>query len=152
MHGEEIGLLLTLMMMLSGVGLIIATMFNRRRYRELEHRERLAMIERGLIPSPERNPAAFESGANLAPPVESRSGVAYRTAGVLLIGVGLGFVLLISFAAGEPAAGIGIGGAFAVLGAASLLNYSLVSRRDFDRDYTRWTPPPRREPPSNPPQ
>jgi hypothetical protein len=142
--------LFILLMMLSGVGLMVATMFNRRRYRELEHRERLAMIERGLIPSPERNPAAFESAAGLTPPVESRAGAGYRTAGVLMIGVGLGLLILISFAAHDPSSGFGFGGAFATLGAASLLNYSLISRREEDRDHLRWAPPPRREPPQGP--
>jgi hypothetical protein len=148
-RGEEIALLFVLTVMLSGVGLMIATMFNRRRYRELQHRERLAMIERGLIPSPERNPAGFESASGLGSPVESGAGVGYRTAGVLMIGVGLGLLFLISFAGHEPGRGFGIGGAFAILGAASLLNYSLISRRHEDRD-RHWSPPSRRpEPPTN---
>jgi hypothetical protein len=139
-HGDEVVVFFIFLVIAAGVGLMIAAMFNRRRFRELEHRERLAMIERGLIPPPERNPAAFESAAGLkSHPEPAASG--YRTAGVMMIGIGLGLMMLIAFAAGEPAVGFGVGGGFATLGAASLLNYSLISRRDEDRDL-RWAPPP----------
>jgi Flp pilus assembly protein TadB len=150
-NGDEILVLIVVIAIVAGVTLMIATMSNRRRFRELEHRERLAMIERGLIPSPESNPARFESAAGLKPPADApRPGESYRTAGVLMIGVGLGHLMLISFAAGAPGAGVGIGGAFAVLGAASLLNYSLISRREEERTQTHWTPPARHpEPPTN---
>lgn len=147
-RSEEATVLVIAMVIFAGVGLMIAAMFNRRRYREMEHRERLAMIERGLIPSPERNPAGFESATGLAPAPDAGPGARYRTAGVLLIGFGLGLMLLMTFAAGEAGIGIGIGGAWAVLGAASLLNYSLVSRRE--PDYRQWPPASRRpEPPGN---
>jgi Flp pilus assembly protein TadB len=151
MRAEEILVLIVVVAIVAGVALMIAAMFNRRRFRELEHRERLAMIERGLIPSPETNPARFESAAGLKPPADGpRPGESYRTAGVMMIGVGLGLLMLISFAAGAPGAGVGIGGAFAVLGAASLLNYSLISRREEERVHTHWNPPaPRSEPPTN---
>ena len=34
----------------------------------MEHRERLAMIERGLMPSPESDPGGFETAAGFTPP------------------------------------------------------------------------------------
>jgi hypothetical protein len=151
-HGDEIVVVIIAMIIVAGVALMIATMFNRRRFRELEHRERLAMIERGLIPSPERNPAAFESAAGLKPRPEPAA-TGYRNAGVMMIGIGLGLMMLIAFAAGEPGVGFGIGGGFAILGAASLLNYSLITRRDEERDHPRWTPPRHPDstnPPNNP--
>ena len=152
MHGDEAVVVILALVIVSGVGLMIAAMFNRRRDRELAHRERLAMIERGLIPSPERNPAAFESAAGLAKVEESAAGNGYRTAGVMMIGIGLGLMMLIAFAAGEPGVGFGVGGAFTTLGVASLLNYSLLSRRAEERDRLQWSPPPRRDstiPPGN---
>lgn len=151
MHEGEALVVVVMMLIVAGVGLMIATMFQRRRFRELEHRERLAMIERGLIPSPETNPARFETAAGLKPPAEApRPGEGYRTAGVLLIGLGFGLLMLISFAAGEPATGFGIGGAFAVLGATFLLNYSLIARREEeDRSRAHWNTAARRpEPPT----
>jgi Flp pilus assembly protein TadB len=145
---EDAIVLVFALVIMAGVALMISAMFNRRRYREMEHRERLAMIERGLIPSPERNPAAFESAAGLRPFTESAAGARYRTAGVLLIGIGLGLMMLLTFAVHDLGVGLGVGGAWAVLGGASLLNYSLISRRD--RDYSNWHSTPRRsEPPSN---
>jgi len=126
----------------AGVVLMVAAMNNRRKMREMEHRERLAMIERGVVPSPERNPAAFEAAIDSVK-VDDRS-QRYRTAGVLLIGFGLGLIFVVGVAAGVPNVGLGIGGAWISLGAASLVNYWLMSRRRV-----RWSPPPHR--PDSPP-
>jgi len=137
----------------AGVLLMIAAMNNRQKVREMEHRERLAMIERGIVPSPETNPAAFEAAIGIGnePSRDVDRSQRYRTAGVLLIGLGLGLIFLIGVAAGSPGIGLGIGGAWISLGAASLLNYSLMSRRTDEQRRARWTPPPvrRPEPPTN---
>src|SRR5262245_54111800 len=113
--------LFLLFTIVAGVVLMIAAMNNRRKVREMEHRERLAMIERGVVPSPETDPAAFEAATGLAD--GSKDGAdpseRYRTAGVLLIGFGLGLIFVIGVAAGAPAVGLGIGGAWISLGAAS---------------------------------
>ena len=116
---------------MAGVVLLITAMNNRRRLLEVAHRERLMMIERGLVPAPEVNPAAFESATGLGVRRTS-SGERYRTAGVIMIGLGLSMMVLLSFAAGTPSIGLGVGGAWAILGGACLLNYLLMSRRDFD--------------------
>jgi len=126
------------LIVLAGVGLMVAAMMNRRRFRELEHRERLAMIERGVVPSPESDPAAFEARIGAA---AHDTGTRYRTAGVLMIGLGLGLLVLLTFAAQEPMVGIGVGGGWAVLGAASLYNYFLISRREQSTSEQRWTSP-----------
>jgi hypothetical protein len=139
--------LFLLFTIVAGVVLMIAAMNNRRRVREMEHRERLAMIERGVVPSPETDPAGFEAAAGFADGSKDDDDRSqrYRTAGVLLIGFGLGLIFVIGLAAGAPAVGLGIGGAWISLGAASLLNYWLMSRRR-----TRWTPPAHRtDPPTN---
>ena len=139
---------------LAGAVLLMTTMTNRRRLRELAYRERIAMIERGLIPPPELDPGRFEAASGMTSRADADPGSRYRTAGVTLIGFGLALMLLLSFVAGDAALGIGIGGAWAVLGAASLMNYLLISRRAADADLRlppRWTAPPtqRREPPEN---
>jgi hypothetical protein len=148
---EEATVIVFAMLIMAGVGLMIAAMFNRRGLREMEHRERLAMIERGLMPSPESDPGGFESAAGFRSIAESPAGVRYRTAGVLMIGFGMALLMLITFSAGDMSSGIGVGGSFAVLGAACLLNYLLISRREQQqRGNTRWTPPARRpDPPTN---
>jgi hypothetical protein len=137
----EVAVTIVSLSILSGVGLMIAAMMNRRRFRELEHRERLAMIEHRLLPSPESDPAGFELGARL-PAAERESGVRFRTAGVMMIGLGLGLLVLLTFTAGAPGVGLGVGGGWAILGAASLFNYFLISRREQDGAAgRRWTPP-----------
>jgi hypothetical protein len=137
--GAEV-LIVLLVFIFGGVVLMMTAMNNRRRLIEIAHRERVAMIERGLVPSPELDPAGFEAGAGL----DRRRGTGerYRSAGVIMIGVGLGLMVLLAFAAGVPQIALGVGGAWAVLGAASLLNYFLVTRRDLDDFATpRWRPP-----------
>jgi hypothetical protein len=140
------------LIILAGAGLLIAAMVNTRKMREMAHRERLAMIDRGLIPSPERDPAGFEAQAGLTVRRVSSSAVRFRTAGVVLIGIGFGLMVLITFSAGQADVGFGIGGAWVAVGAALLLNYFLMTRREEHTDPampTRWTPPRPPEPPSN---
>lgn len=150
MVGEVLFVTILALIIFAGVGLMVAAMMNRRRIREMEHRERLAMIERGLMPSPESDPVGFESAAGL-PRSRRESGVAYRTVGVLMIGFGLGLLVLITFTAGDPEVGLGVGGAWAILGAASLLNYFLIGRREQERGASRrWTPTPPPHPPEPP--
>lgn len=150
MNEEESAVMVISMIILAGVGLMIAAMMNRRKFREMEHRERLAMIERGLLPSPESDPMGFETGARFSA-AEPDAGVRYRTAGVLMMGFGFGLLVLITFTVQQPGVGIGIGGGWAVLGAASLLNYFLISKREKERFGTRrWTPPAAPRPPEPP--
>ena len=158
MDPEQVVLLSMVLMIFAGVAVLWIAMWNRRHIRELEHRERLAMIDRGLIPPPELDPAGFETRSGVARP--SRTGERARSAGVIMIGLGLGLAMLIGFTAGEPDIGVGIGGAFALLGAAFLIN-ALLSRNDRTpsasdayrgtHDSYRRTPAPSPRPPENPP-
>ncbi len=128
MEGELLGLIVTVTVIICGVAVLLMAMVNRRKMLEMKHRERLALIERGILPPPEVDPNGFERRAlGMRPP--SRSSVRFRSAGVLMIGVGFALMLLISFAGDSPEPGIGVGGAFAVVGAALLLN-GLFSARD----------------------
>ena len=136
--------ILVVVTIVAGVVLMVAAMNNRRKLREMEHRERLAMIERGVVPPPETNPAAFEASIGVPGPKDANRSERYRTAGVLLVGVGLGLIFVIGMAAGLPGVGFGIGGAWISLGAASLFNYWMISRRRM-----HWSPPPHR--PQTPP-
>lgn len=120
-------------------------MANRRAVREMEHRERLAMIQRGLLPAPESDPLGFEEA------VEAFSGGGlkserWRTAGTLTVGLGIALMILLTFSAGEFSAGLGVGGAFVALGAAILLNGITLSRSQRPR-----SPYARRPFPGNPP-
>ena len=130
---EGVSVFLTIAVVIAGgVVLLLAAMNNRRKIREMAHRERLAMIERGLIPSPEADPQRFEAAAGLQPATvpapAPRRGERFRTIGVSMIGFGVGLGLLIAVTGDGAALGFGIGGAWVALGAASLLNYFLISR------------------------
>ena len=148
--GAEV-LLVLVIFVLGGVALMITAMNNRRRLIEIVHRERVAMIERGLVPAPEMDPAGFEAGAGLASRRGAQPGERYRTAGVIMIGMGLGLMVLLTFAAGAADIGVGVGGAWAVVGAALLLNYFLVSRREVETLGGTWRPPMPKDPPAPPP-
>jgi hypothetical protein len=147
-EGEVLGLIVTVTVIICGVAVLLMAMVNRRKMLEMKHRERLAMIERGMLPPPEVDPNGFERRAlGMRPP--SRSSVRFRSAGVLMIGVGLALMLLISYAGDSPEPGIGVGGAFAVVGAALLLN-GLFSARDEDPGVANasTTTTPREPPPT----
>ena len=60
--------------------------------------------------------------------VESPAAVRARSAGVILMGFGLAMIILLAFAADSPEVGFGIGGAFALLGAAFFVNGALLSK------------------------
>jgi hypothetical protein len=137
---------------LAGVAVIWMAMQSRRQIREMEHRERLAMIERGLVPPPEVDPGAFERrfGGTRAP--ASPGGVRARSAGVIMIALGLAFMFMLSFAAGAPGVGIGIGGAFALLGAGFFVNSILIGRSEAYRAPVPNHIEPRRYGPTEPPQ
>jgi hypothetical protein len=113
-------------------GLIIAAMAmsHRARLRELAYRERIAMIERGLTPAPETDPARFEQTLERwvsSDAFARAAGHRHRTFGVMLIGLGFGLMLLIGVTAGF-ANGMGIGGAVVCLGVAFLVNGILEAR------------------------
>lgn len=130
---EMIVIMLSSLGILSGVAVIWMAMQSRRQIREMEHRERLAMIERGLVPAPESDPGAFDRRFSTARTPESASAARTRTGGVMMISLGLAFMFLLSFAAGEPGVGFGVGGAFALVGAGFFVNSLLMSRAEAPR-------------------
>jgi len=96
----------------------------RRALRELEIKERVALIEKGLSPPPELMPTGSVDSVN--PPATRAD--RYRTAGILFVGLGLALMLLLGAAANIPQIGVGVGGAIALLGAALIANSIFGSR------------------------
>jgi hypothetical protein len=94
----------------------------RSRVRELEVRERIAMIERGLVPPPEVDPRGFDRAMTRVALIHAaRDGRRYgggrhRRAGIILMGVGFGLMVMIGFAGDEPGVGVGVGGFLAIIG------------------------------------
>ena len=132
MHEGTLFLAVFVLFVVGGVTLLLMAMRNRRYMRELAHRERMAMIERGLVPPPESDPVQFEAatGVTSATPARAvpRRGERFRTGGVAMIGLGVGLALIIGLTGGDPDVGLGVGGAWIALGFASLLNYFLIRR------------------------
>jgi hypothetical protein len=125
----------------------------RARVRELEVRERIAMIERGLVPPPEKDPGGFDRAMSVYGRYRDldddrdfqgrrRTPARYRSAGVTLLGIGFGLMLLISVTGGAADAGIGVGGFLVIIGLAFLVNSWL----------TRYDPPARPAGPPPPPR
>src|SRR3954454_5708980 len=101
--------------------LIVLTM-NRSRLRELEIRERIAMIEKGLVPPPEVDPHGFDRAMDRYDRYAVRAPRRHRSAGVTLMGVGFGLMVLIAFAGDSPSSALGVGGFLVVIGLAFFLN------------------------------
>ena len=104
---------------------------SRARVRELEVRERIAMIERGLVPPPEVDPRGFDRAMDRYERYRERSPGRHRRAGVTLMGVGFGLMVLIGVAGDSMSSGIGVGGFLVIMGLAFFIN-SLFDRSNED--------------------
>lgn len=112
--GDAAFALMFAVVMFSGVFLIYTAMRQRADSLERQHRERMAMIERGQIPPAE--PVRRGRASSLA-----------MSLGIIIIGAGFALMTIIGIAAGEPGVGIGIGGAMVIIGIAFIVR-SLVVR------------------------
>jgi len=101
---------------------VIVLTLSRARVRELEVRERIAMIERGLVPPPEVDPRGFDRAMHRYDRLRSKSPGRHRRAGITLMGIGFGLMMLIGVAGDSMNAGIGVGGFFVIMGLAFFIN------------------------------
>ncbi len=108
-----------------GAVLIMAAMRQRSQTLEMKHRERMAMIEKGLVPEPGRDPAAFETWQQQHERPPSRA----TSIGIVFIAIGLAFMSIVGFAGGAEGPAIGVGGAIVVIGGAFIVNGELQRRR-----------------------
>jgi hypothetical protein len=115
--------LIPIVAIIGGITAGIVANITRGRVRELEIRERIAMIERGMVPPPESDPAGFEHRLHSMQVIQrGHVGPRHRSAGVILIAVGLGLAVLMTFAGGVPAQGLGVGGFIVILGLGFFVN------------------------------
>jgi hypothetical protein len=111
---------------------VIVLTLSRGRVRELEVRERIAMIERGLVPPPEVDPRGFDRAMDRHDRYDryrERAPGRHRRAGVTLMGVGFGLMVLIGVAGDNLSSGIGVGGFLVIMGLAFFIN-SLFEQPD----------------------
>jgi hypothetical protein len=127
------GFLIPIVAILAGCTVAIVGTLARNRVRELEIRERIAMIEKGLVPPPEVDPRGFERAMarqdRQSLQARYRPYGRHRRGGITLIGVGLGLMVLITFVDSNPRDGIGVGGFLVIIGVAFLINGMLESRQ-----------------------
>src|SRR5436309_13926477 len=108
---------------IGGISVAIVSIISRMRLRELGIRERIAMIEKGLVPPPEVDPRGFDRAMSRMERREFRYGSGrHRRAGVTLMGVGFGLMVLIAFTSNETSVAIGVGGFLVVMGIAFFIN------------------------------
>ena len=118
----------------------------RARVRELEIRERIVMIEKGLVPPPEVDPRGFDHAMDRVERLRdyrrgSGSG-RHRRAGVTLMGVGFGLMVLIAFTSNETSVAIGVGGFLVVMGIAFFINSLMESPDPYaSRSFGSSAPP-----------
>ena len=106
-------------------------MMSRARVRELEIRERIAMIERGLVPPPEADPAGFERRMHAVDRMQrGHAAPRFRAGGIFIMSVGFGLMMLIT-SVGSPEVGIGVGGFLVIIGLGFLMNSFFSSSRDL---------------------
>ena len=117
---------------LAGCTVAIVGTLARNRVRELEIRERIAMIEKGLVPPPVVDPRGFERAMAHqelhAYQARYRPSGRHRRGGITLIGVGLGLMVLIALPGGDPRSALGVGGFLVIMGLAFLINGRFESR------------------------
>jgi hypothetical protein len=126
------GMVIPLTAIIGGVFLAAWAMHRKSRLRELAYRERIAMIEKGLVPPPESDPQRFERMMRVGSPAVSErlqtSAVRRRSGGVMIIGAGLALMLVIYFAGNEPGTAVGVGGGLIAVGLAMVVNAMLDQR------------------------
>ncbi len=108
------------LLIVGGFALMVATIIRNGKIAELRHRERMAMIERGMTP-PE--PSEGREGAR-------RAHGFTMTIGIVLCGLGAALFMLIAFAGGAPGIATGVGGAFVMVGLAFIAS-AMNARRDL---------------------
>jgi hypothetical protein len=139
--GELLAVLLSLTAMLGGVVIILAGLRYRAHLKELRHRERLAMIEKGIVPPATEPHEIYGRG------LKQRS----LSFGIIVVGLGLALMLLIGVAGGALETGVGVGGSIAILGVAFIVRSVFAAPPDPPAHPPRWPDAPPPFPPATPP-
>jgi hypothetical protein len=123
MQSEELFSVVFIFGMFAGVFIIFMGLRQRSQHLEMQHRERMAMIERGQIPLTDPEVLHVRRVPNVGPSSRSLS------VGIIVVGLGLALATIIGIAGESPEIGIGVGGAIAILGGAFIVR-SVIVRPD----------------------
>jgi len=105
--------------------MICLTIVRQGRVRELQIKERIAMIERGLTPPPELVTAEDPFAGKDSQETARRR---FLGGGIIVVGIGIGVGLIIGVAGDQAHVAFGVGGAIAVVGFALIVNSQLATR------------------------
>ena len=108
----------------AGVFVIFLAMRQRALILEMQHRERMAMIERGQVPSAAALPGVHSLRGPGGPAASSRA----MSLGIIVVGLGFALMTIIAVAAETPGVGVGVGGAIVILGASFIVRSLVVKR------------------------
>lgn len=122
MQPEELFASVFVMVVLSGVFIVVMGLRQRSQQLEMQHRERMAMIERGIVPTAASEPGGRGHRAG----VPGGAGARSLSLGIVVVAMGLGLMTLIGVAFGEAEVGVGVGGAIAILGSAFIVRALVV--------------------------
>lgn len=111
--------------MFAGVFVIFLAMKQRSHQMEMQHRERMAMIEKGQVPLERPRPGVVPGDL---------PGLRSISVGIVIAAVGFGLMTIISIAGDSPEVGVGVGGAIVIVGGAFVATGML--RRS---QATHWT-------------
>ncbi|MGE3274111.1 MAG: DUF6249 domain-containing protein [Vicinamibacterales bacterium] len=123
MSDELFFLIIPVLIIVGGILIVLMGIWRQTKMREYEHRERLAMIERGADPPPLPLMSSVPAGGYSSP-----RHARYLSGGIIVIGIGLALMAVIGFAGETPNVAFGIGGAVVILGVAFVVN-ALVGAR-----------------------
>jgi MFS family permease len=113
-----VAVMLPMAIIVGGVVVMVWGIRHATRQAELQHEERMAMIERGMTP-----PELVDRGERVR-----RAHGFKMSFGILLCGLGLGLLMLITFAVGEAGIGFGVGGAVIAVGLAFVVSAMFTER------------------------
>jgi len=124
MTPESVFALVFSLAIVAGVFIVFSGMRHRTKVLEMLHRERLAMIEKGIMPTSdlEANPQQMSRARRTA-----RSN-RLLSAGIVIVGLGLALITLIAFTSREPELAVGVGGAVALIGGSLIVTALMVHR------------------------
>ncbi len=105
--------------------MICLTIVRQGRVRELQIKERMAMIERGLTPPPE---AVVREDPFAGKDSQETARRRFLGGGIIIVGIGIGVGLIIGVAGNQMNVALGVGGAIVVVGLALIVN-SLIATR-----------------------
>jgi hypothetical protein len=146
--------IISIVAIVSGCVVAIVATIARNQVRALEIRERIAMIEKGLVPPPELDPSGFDREMNRYDRRAMRrhdrhAPFRHRRVGIMFMGIGFGLMMLIAVSGESFREGLGVGSFFVVMGLAFFITalFEPVTASDAGS-----LPPPKSQPPASDPR